>query len=123
MLDRVQMYLNNRRTKAFQRRILKEIGRKIRPHLRGHANHGYPFNDDAELIKAGMAHFDEALNIMEQIHHITGRTADAHIEALFYVAGRDIKNQLVMYLQYAKKYENPPLQEPVTASCPAEVLA
>jgi len=98
--------------KRFVNRVNCEIRNKIFPHLRGDANHGYPFGSDRELLKQGInCELDVKLHI-EQIAELTAQNPKAYGDALRFIAYRDLDEQAKMFLMLARREVRPEVCDP-----------
>jgi len=93
------------RQKLFVSRIEREIYFEIFPHLNGEANHGYPFTSDDELRNARLAGSLNVKGLLCDIDQAASKMPQAQGEAFRYIAYRNLKEQMTMYLAYAKRRE------------------
>ena len=103
----MKKFFANLRRRLFNRRVNREIFDKIFPHLNGEANHGYPFNSEAEYEKACLyAELDAKLHV-ELIEKRAARLPEAYGKAFRYIAYRDLNARMKMYLAIAEERIQP----------------
>jgi hypothetical protein len=95
------------RREKFAANITREIYHKIFPHLNGHADQGYSFSSDDELVKSHLKGFYEMSKTIQQINLAAGRMPKAEGDAFRHVVARDINEQLRLYLKYANTRNSP----------------
>lgn len=91
------------RAELLVRKIQREVHRKMLPHLKGRANHGYPFASKEELHKVRL---DSSLRLQCTIGDITMAAMAAMDEvecnAFLDAVHRDLESRARLFITYAR---------------------
>lgn len=101
----ISQFFANIRHARLKRRIEREIYHKIFPHLNKHANHGYPFSSDDEMVKLHLKGFFEASLTIDDINRAAAKMPRAEGDAFRYIVARDLTERMRMYLEFANERE------------------
>jgi hypothetical protein len=91
------------RRKLFNRRVNREIFDNIFPHLNGHADNGYPFHSDHEMVRLHIRMNLQAGLNLRRIAEVAGRMPEAYGNAFRYIAYRDLNEFIERYLEIAEE--------------------
>lgn len=113
-------FIQNIRQRLFAARIRSEIHGKIFPHIKGRADHGYPFASKDELHKTRLKGSIELWKMLRELDSAALKMPERECNAFLYVVNRDFEERLRLYLKYvnAREYQCEP-QEPQPAAVAA----
>ncbi|HEY4258307.1 MAG TPA: hypothetical protein VGM66_13925 [Candidatus Udaeobacter sp.] len=107
MKDTIGKSIAETRQKLFEGRVEREINGRIFPHLRGEANHGYPFSSEDEMVALHIGTGLTAQRNFDLIEDIAAKMPLAQADAFRYVAYRDLNARIEMYVKLARRHALP----------------
>jgi hypothetical protein len=94
-------FITKIRQKLFASHVEREIYRKIFPHLRQEADHGYPFKSDEEIVESNMQAFLTAESTLRLIERAASKMPQAEGNAFKHITYRDLQQQMWKHVEFA----------------------
>jgi len=101
----IERFFARMRREMFGKSIEREIFHNIFPHIKGRADHGYPFSSKDELYKARLKGSMDLWKTLRELDSAALKMPEKECNAFLYIVNRDLEERLRMYLKYVNAHE------------------